>query len=61
MNMNDIVTIIFLSTLLTTIFTSIFNLSTNKRKDSIENITKERKTWRDEMRVRVSTCYRTWK
>lgn len=51
MNVNDIVTIIFSSTLLTTIITSVFNVLTNKRKDSIENIIKERKTWRDEMRV----------
>lgn len=50
MNVNDIVTIIFSSTLLATIITSVFNLLTNKRKDSIENIIKERKTWRDEMR-----------
>lgn len=51
MNVNDIVTIIFSSTLLTTIITLVFNLLTYKRKDSIENIIKERKTWRDEMRV----------
>lgn len=51
MNVNDIVTIIFSSTLLATLITSIFNLLTNKRKDSVENIIKERKTWRDEMRV----------
>ncbi len=51
MNVNDIFTIIFSSTLLATIITSVFNVLTNKRKDSIENIIKERKTWRDEMRV----------
>lgn len=50
MNVNDIVTIIFSSTLLATIITSVFNLFTSRRKDSMENIIKERKTWRDEMR-----------
>ena len=51
MNISDIITIVFSSTLLATIITSVFNLLTNKRKDSIENIVKERKTWRDEIRV----------
>lgn len=51
MNANDIVTIIFSSTLLATLVTSAFNLLINKRKDSIDNIVKERKTWRDELRV----------
>lgn len=51
MNANDIITIIFSSTLLTTIITSVFNILTNKRKDSMKNIVKERKTWRDELRV----------
>lgn len=51
MDVNNIVTIILSSTLLATIVTSVFNVLTNKRKESIENITKERKTWRDEMRV----------
>ncbi len=51
MNINDIVTIIFSSTLLATIITSVFNLLINNRKDSVDNIIKERKTWRDEMRV----------
>lgn len=50
MNLTDIITIIFSSTVLTTVITAIFNLFINKNKDSIENITKERKTWRDEMR-----------
>ena len=50
MNMNDIIVIVFSSTLLAATVTSIFNLLTNKRKESIENIVKERKTWRDEMR-----------
>jgi len=44
MSIKDIVTIIFSSTLLTTIITTVFNSFINKRKDSIENITKERKT-----------------
>lgn len=51
MDVNNIVTIIFSSTLLATIITSVFNLLTNKRKESIENIIKERKTWRDELRM----------
>ena len=50
MSVKDIVTIIFSSTLITTVITTIFNLFTNKKKDAIENITKERKTWRDELR-----------
>lgn len=50
MSVKDIITIIFSSTLITTVITTIFNLFTNKKKDAIENITKERKTWRDELR-----------
>ena len=51
MNVTDIFTIRFSSTLLATIITSVFNLLSNKRKDYTENIIKERKTWRDEMRA----------
>ena len=51
MNINEIITIILSSTLLATIITSSFNLFISKRKESIENIVKERKTWRDELRV----------
>ena len=51
MNVTDIFTIIFSSTLSATIITSVFNLLSNKRKDYTENIIKERKTWRDEMRA----------
>lgn len=50
MSVKDIITIIFSSTLITTVITTIFNLFTNKKKDAIENITKERKSWRDELR-----------
>ena len=51
MSIHDITTIVFSSTLLATIITTVFNSFVNKRKDSIENITKERKTWRDELRI----------
>lgn len=51
MEVKDIITIVFSSTLLTTVITVIFNLLTIKRKDSIENITKERKEWREQLRI----------
>lgn len=50
MEIKDIITIIFSSTLITAIITAIFNLLMNRKKETIENITKERKVWRDELR-----------
>lgn len=50
MSIKDFIPIIFSSTLITTVITTVFNIFTNKKKDAIENITKERKTWRDELR-----------
>lgn len=57
MSIKDVITIIFSSTLITTIITTVFNLVTNKKKDSIENITKERKNWRDELREISNEIY----
>lgn len=51
MSTNEILTILFSSTLISTVITIIFNTLTSKKKESIENITKERKTWRDQLRV----------
>lgn len=50
MEIRDIIAIVLSSTLLTTIITVVFNLLMSKRKDSIENITKERKEWREQLR-----------
>ncbi|MEE1061551.1 MAG: hypothetical protein UH080_07000 [Ruminococcus sp.] len=47
---SDVLSIILTSTVLSTGMTVIFNLLSNKRKDSIENITKERKEWRGQLR-----------
>ena len=48
--MNDLIPVILSSTLVTTVLTLFVNAVANRRSASIENITKERKTWRDEMR-----------
>lgn len=48
--MNDLITVILSSTLITTVLSFFFNTVANRRSASIENITKERKNWRDEMR-----------
>jgi len=54
-----ILTTIISSTALTSTISSLFLVFSNRRKDCIENITKERKTWRDELRVigsEISKC-----
>lgn len=51
MEAKDILTIAFSSTLITTLITGMLNLLTSKKKDAIENITKERKEWRDQLRI----------
>lgn len=48
--MNDMIPVILSSTLVTTVLTLFFNAVANRKSASIENITKERKNWRDEMR-----------
>lgn len=50
MEIKDVLTIVFSSTLITTIVTVVFNLLANRKKDAIENITKERKEWREQLR-----------
>lgn len=55
MNIKDIIAIVFSSTLLSTMITVLFNLLSNRRKELIENITKERKEWRDQLRVIAKT------
>lgn len=50
MEIKELIAIVLSSTVLTTIITAVLNLITNKRKESIENITKERKEWRDQLR-----------
>ena len=49
--MKDIFIAIFSSTVISAVITTIYNSFTNNRKDILENIVKERKTWRDELRV----------
>ncbi len=51
MNTNDLITIVFSSTVIATIITTIFNLFKSRKENSLENITKERKAWRDELRT----------
>lgn len=48
--MNEMIPVILSSTLITTVLTFFFNAVVNRRTAAIENITKERKIWRDEMR-----------
>lgn len=43
--------IILSSTVISAIITTILTYFTNKRKDTVENIVKERKLWRDELRT----------
>jgi len=46
----NILEIVLSSTILSATISSLFSFFSNRRKDRIENITKERKTWRDELR-----------
>lgn len=43
--------VILSSTVISAIITTILTFVTNKRKDTVENIIKERKIWRDELRL----------
>lgn len=49
--MENVFTIILSSTVITAIITTILTFITNRRKDTVENIIKERKVWRDELRT----------
>lgn len=49
--MENILMIILSSTVISAIITTILTYVTNKRKDTVENIVKERKLWRDELRT----------
>lgn len=49
--MENLFTIILSSTVVPAIITTFLTLFSNKRKDTIENIIKERKIWRDELRL----------
>lgn len=49
--MENILMIILSSTVISAIITTILTYITNKRKDTVENIVKERKLWRDELRT----------
>lgn len=49
--MENVFTIILSSTVITAIITTFLTFFTNKRKDTVENIIKERKAWRDELRT----------
>ncbi|EOS26519.1 hypothetical protein C806_01255 [Lachnospiraceae bacterium 3-1] len=48
--MEGIVTIILSSTVISAIITTLVNIFINRKKDMIENITKERKNWREDLR-----------
>lgn len=50
MGTKELVTVLLSSTVVATLITTLFNILTNKRKNEIENITKERKIWREELR-----------
>lgn len=54
MNYIEIIGVILSSTVLSTIISSLFTNLTNRKKDYIENITKERKEWRDYLRKFIS-------
>lgn len=49
--MENILTIVLSSTVISAIITTILNFVTSKRKDTVENIVKERKNWRDELKI----------
>lgn len=48
--MDNVITIILSSTVISAVITASITFLINKRKDVVENIVKERKTWRDEIR-----------
>lgn len=48
--MDNAITIILSSTVISAVITASITFLINKRKDVVENIVKERKTWRDEIR-----------
>lgn len=50
MGIKEIIMIILSSTVVTALVTAVFNMLLNRRKEEMDNITKERKTWRDELR-----------
>lgn len=50
MQSTEILTVLFSSTVVSAVFTALLNLFFRRRKDSLDNITKERKAWRDELR-----------
>mgnify|MGYP007083674938 CR=1 FL=1 len=49
--MENILMVILSSTVISAIITTILTFVTNKRKDTVENIIKERKIWRDELYI----------
>lgn len=49
----DTITLIFTSTVVSAIVTSLFGYFSSKRQNTLKYITEERKKWRDEMRVIV--------
>ncbi|WP_308698352.1 hypothetical protein [uncultured Thomasclavelia sp.] len=49
--MVNLITIILSSTVISAIITTFLTFTTNKRKDTVEYIIKERKIWRDELRL----------
>lgn len=57
--MENTLMVILSSTVISAIITTILTFITNKRKDTVENIIKERKIWRDELRLisnEIATC-----
>lgn len=57
--MENIFAIILSSTVISAIITTILTFVSNKRKDTVENIVKERKLWRNELRtisVDITNC-----
>ncbi len=47
----ELLTLLLSSTVLSTFITTIINSFASRKKDALENITKERKIWRNEMRA----------
>ena len=46
----EILTAILSSTLISSILAAVFSILSNRKKEYIENITKERKEWREKLR-----------
>jgi len=59
MSNTEVIALILSSSVLSAIISNLFSIFSNRRKDRVENITKERKVWRDELRKissKISKC-----